>query len=222
VIEAHKFYLAVKQLLKEEDATVITIDCLPGFYSGELTAYPCVSWTRLLDEGFTGVCEADSQSTMMSLILQSYTGKPGFVSDPFFDTSQNTITYAHCVAATRMEGPSGKSLPYFIRTHMEDEKGVSVQVKMPVEQVLTSAQLLNCDTVVYHTAKVVDNSDSSRGCRTKPVCKLIDPETGVELSADKLLHEWQGPWHKVSWFGNYAADLRKMSRLMGFGLVREV
>ena len=222
LVDSHKFYLAVKQLLAEEVATVMTIDCLPGFYSGQLTAYPCVAWTRLMDEGLTGVCEADAQSTMMSLILQYYTGKPGFVSDPFFDTSQNTITYAHCVAATRMDGPSGNSLPYVIRSHMEDDKGVSIQVKMPVGQVLTTAQLLNCDTVVYHTAKVVDNSDSHRGCRSKPVCKVIDPETGRELSADKLLHQWQGPWHKVSWFGDYSSDLEKMSRLMGFKLVREV
>lgn len=222
LVQAHRFYLAVKQMLAEEAATVMTIDCLPGFYSGQLTAYPCVAWTRLMDEGLTGVCEADAQSTMMSLILQSCTGKPGFVSDPFFDTSRNIITYAHCVAATRMDGPSGNSLPYVLRSHMEDDKGVSIQVKMPVGQVLTTTQLLNCDTVVYHTAKVVDNSDSPRGCRTKPECKVVDPETLVELSADKLLHQWQGPWHKVSWFGNYAADLAKMSRLMGFKLVREV
>jgi hypothetical protein len=222
MVQSHKLYLAVRQILAEEAATVMTIDCLPGFYSGQLTAYPCVAWTRLMDEGLTGVCEADAQSTMMSLILQSYTGKPGFVSDPFFDTSRNTITYAHCVAATRMDGPSGNSLPYIIRSHMEDDRGVSIQVKMPVGQVFTTAQLLNCDTVVYHTAKVVDNSDSHRGCRTKPVCKVIDPETGVELSADRLLHQWQGPWHKVSWFGDYAADLEKISRLMGFKLVREV
>jgi len=223
VVLSHKFYLAVRQLLEEENASVITIDCLPGFYSGQLRAYPCVAWTRLLDEGLTGVCEADVQSTLMSLILQYYTGgKPGFVSDPFFDTSENTITYAHCVAATRMEGPSGPALPFILRSHMEDNKGVSIQVEMPVGQVLTTAQILDCDTVVYHVAKVVGNSDSPRGCRTKPVCRLIDPRSGDELSADRLLHDWQGPWHKVSFFGNYVGELEKMSRLMGFGLVREV
>ncbi|HXK59699.1 MAG TPA: twin-arginine translocation signal domain-containing protein [Acidobacteriota bacterium] len=223
IILSEKFYLAVKQLLKEENATVITIDCLPGFYSGQLRAYPCVAWTRLLDEGLTGVCEADLQSTLMSLILQYYTGgKPGFVSDPFFDTSQNTITYAHCVAATRMNGPTGPALPYILRSHMEDNKGVSLQVEMPEGQVLTTAQIINCDTVIYHTARVIGNSDSPRGCRTKPVCRLIDPWSEAELSADKLLHNWQGPWHKVSFFGNYAADLEKMSRLMGFKLIREI
>lgn len=222
VVLSHKFYLAVRELLEEENASVITIDCLPGFYSGQLRAYPCVAWTRLLDEGLTGVCEADVQSTLMSLIMQYFTGKPGFVSDPFFDTSQNTITYAHCVAATRMEGPSGPALPYILRSHMEDNKGVSIQVEMPVGQVVTTAQILNCDTVVYHVAKVVGNSDSPRGCRTKPVCRLIDPNSGDELSADRLLHDWQGPWHKVSFFGNYAGELEKLSRLMGFKLVREV
>ncbi len=220
---SHKFYQAVKQLLAEENATAITIDCLPGFYSGQLRAYPCVAWTRLLDEGLTGVCEADVQSTLMSLIMQYYTaGKPGFVSDPFFDTAENTITYAHCVAATRMDGPSGPALPYILRSHMEDNKGVSLQVQMPTGQVLTTTQILDCDTVVYHLAKVIGNSDSPRGCRTKPVCRVIDPTSGAELSADRLLHDWQGPWHKVSFFGNFVTDLERMSRLMGFKLVREV
>ncbi|NWG14258.1 MAG: hypothetical protein HXY20_12055 [Acidobacteria bacterium] len=158
----------------------------------------------------------------MSLILQYYTcGKPGFVSDPFFDSSNNTITYAHCVAPTQMEGPSGPRLPYVVRSHMEDNKGVSLQVEMPVG-VLTTTQILESETVTCHVAKIIGNSDGWRGCRTKAVCKLIDPQSGVELSVDRLMHEWQGPWHKVSFLGNYVADLEKMSRLMGFKLVREV
>ena len=64
------------------------------------------------------------------MILQFYTGgKPGFVSDPFFDTSLNTITQVHCVSATKMDGPSSNSHPYIIRSHMEDNKGVSIQVR---------------------------------------------------------------------------------------------
>jgi hypothetical protein len=209
-------------MLEEENATVMTIDCLPGFYSGELTAYPCVAWTRLLDDGYTGVCEADLQSTLMSLIMQYVTGgQPGFVSDPFFDTSENSITYAHCVAATRMNGPSGKSLPYIIRSHMEDNKGVSVQVKMPVGQILTTAQIMDVDRMVYHTSKVIDNSDSPRGCRTKPVCRLTDPETGKELDVERLLYGWTTDWHRISWFGHHVKNMETASRLMGLKLVRE-
>ena len=223
IILANRFYLAVKRLLEEENANAITIDCLGGFRRGDLKAYPCVAWTRLNNEGLTGVCEADLDSTLTSLMLKFYTGgKPGFVSDPFFDTNINTVTHAHCVSATKMDGPSGESAPYIIRTHMEDNKGVSVQVKMRVGQVITSVKIVDAETMLVSTAKIIGNSDSNRACRTKIVCKIINPENGEELGADKYLHNWSYGLHRVIFYGNYAKDIKKMGRLMGFNVVEEV
>ena len=54
--------------------------------------------------------------------------RPGFVTDPVFDLSTSSIIHAHCVAATQMEGPRTAPAPYIMRTHMEDNKGVSLQV----------------------------------------------------------------------------------------------
>jgi L-fucose isomerase-like protein len=223
IVLANKFYLAVKNLLNEEKANTITIDCLGGFNRGDLKAYPCVAWSRLNDEGLTGVCEADLDSTLTSLMLKFYTGgKPGFVTDPFFDTRFNTIVHAHCVSATKMDGLSGESLPYIIRTHMEDNKGVSVQVLMREGQIITSTKIINADTMLVSTARIIDNSDKNRGCRTKFNCKIIDPETGEELSADRYLHNWTGMIHRVVFYGNLVEDIQKMGRFMGFNVVREV
>ncbi len=222
VIAANRFYLAVKRFLKEENANAITIDCLGGFRRGDLKAYPCVTWTRLNDEGLLGVCEADLDSTLSSLIMQSFTGgKPGFVTDPFFDTKSNTVVHAHCVSATKLDGPSGESAPYIIRTHMEDDKGVSIQVKMRAGQVVTSVKIVNADTMLVSTAKIIGNSDKKRGCRTKIVCKVIDPKTEQELDVDEYLHSWTNGLHRVIYYGNYMKDIEKMGRLMGFKVVRE-
>lgn len=223
IVNANKFYLAVKKLLKEESANAITIDCLGGFGRGDLKAYPCVAWSRLNDEGLTGVCEADMNSTLTSIILKYYmSGQPGFVTDPFFDTSSNTIVHAHCVCATRMDGLSGVSFPYIIRSHMEDNKGVAVQVKMREEQTFTSVIMNDVNTMLVSVGKIINNSDNKRGCRTKFVCKVLDPETEEEISADKYLHNWTGGLHRVIFYGNLINDIQKMGRLMGFNVVREV
>ena len=93
-----------------------------------------------------GVCEADFQSTMTQLLVTSFSGKPGFVSVPTFDTSRNEVIHAHCVAATCLRGLGGERSPYIVRTHMEDEKGVSIQVEMPVRE-------LSGDPEVRHAAR---------------------------------------------------------------------
>ena len=33
-------------------------------------------------------------------------GQPGYISDPVIDTSKNQIIYAHCVAPSKVFGPS--------------------------------------------------------------------------------------------------------------------
>ncbi|NLY00310.1 MAG: hypothetical protein GXY83_29790, partial [Rhodopirellula sp.] len=50
------------------------------------------------------------------LMARVLAGRPGFVSDPAIDTSQNRIVYSHCVGATKVFGPGGQQNGYHIRT----------------------------------------------------------------------------------------------------------
>jgi hypothetical protein len=213
ITAALRFYHATVALLEREKANAMTIDCLGGFKRGELPAYPCVAWSRLNDRGLYGVCEADVLSTVSQLLLTSYTGKPGFVSDPVFDTSRNEIIHAHCVAATAMEGLGGRSCPYVIRSHMEDNKGVSLQVMMPEEGTVTVGKFLNAGTFAVSTGEVTGNVNSPRGCRTKIRTRVAD--------ARKMLEGYTGGLHRVVVYGDYVRPLEQMGRLMGFKVVRE-
>ena len=123
VLDSARFHLATLEVLKRRKANAVTIDCLGGFRRGDLPAYPCVAFSKLNDAGLYGVCEADFPSTMTQLLVTAYSGKPGFVSDPTFDTSRNEVIHAHCVSATRLHGLGAAPSPYTIRTHMEDEIG---------------------------------------------------------------------------------------------------
>ena len=210
---ALRFYLAVSTMLEQEKANAITIDCLGGFKRGDLTDYPCVAWSKLNDRGLYGVCEGDVLSTMSQLLLTSFSGKPGFVSDPVFDTSRNEIIHAHCVAATAMQGIGGPSSPYIIRSHMEDNKGVSMQVMLPIQDTITVCKFLDPATFGVSTGEVMGNVDNPRGCRTKIRTRVAN--------ARKMLEGYRGALHRVIFYGDYLRPIDQMSHLMGFKVVHE-
>jgi hypothetical protein len=208
-----RFYLGVQDLLRREQANAITVDCLGGFRRGDLPAYPCVAWSKLNDCGMYGVCEADLLSTMTQLLLTAFSNKPGFVSDPVFDTSRNEIIHAHCVSATALHGIGGPSAPYIIRSHMEDNKGVSMQVLVPLGDTVTCGKFLTPTKFGVSTGEVIGNVDAPHGCRTKFRTRVAD--------ARKFLENFSGGLHRVVVWGDYVRPIEQMGRLMGFQVVRE-
>lgn len=211
--DALRFYLASLEVLRRREANALTIDCLGGFRRGDLPAYPCAAFSKLNDAGLYGVCEADFLSTMTQMLVTSYSGKPGFVSDPTFDTSRNEVIHAHCVSATRLRGLTSAPSPYILRTHMEDEKGVSMQVEMPVRETITCGKFADPKTFLVSTGEVTANLDSHRGCRTKIVTKVAD--------ARKMAEGYTGGLHRVIFYGDHAQAIERMGRLMGFKTIRE-
>lgn len=213
VRDSMRFYLGALEVMRRRAANALTIDCLGGFRRRDLPAYPCVAFSKLNDAGMYGVCEADFPSTMSQLLVTSYSGKPGFVSDPTFDTSRNEVIHAHCVSATRLRGLNGEASPYTIRTHMEDEKGVSLQVEMPVGETITCGKFSNPKTFLVSTGTVASNLDDRRGCRTKIVTKVTD--------ARKFAEGYSGGLHRVIFYGDHSHAIERMGRLMGFKTIRE-
>jgi len=213
IASSGRLYLALRRIMEEERAQAVTINCLGLFTQKRLPAYPCLAFCKLNDLGFAGVCEGDLDSTLTQLMYTYAFGVPGYVSDPVIDTSKNTVIHAHCVSATRMDGPSGERAPYIIRSHMEDNKGASLQVKMRVGQVITMAKLINQDTMLISTGTIIDNPDSDRGCRTKITTKVAD--------ARRLLEGYEGGLHRVIFYGDRVAAVRDLAGLMEFTVVEE-
>jgi hypothetical protein len=213
ILDSTRFYLASLEVLKRRQANALTIDCLGGFRRGDLPAYPCVAFSKLNDAGLYGVCEADFPSTMTQILVTAFSGKPGFVSDPTFDTSRNEVIHAHCVSATKLHGLAAEPSPYILRTHMEDEKGVSIQVEMPIRETITCAKFANPKTFLVSTGEVTANLDDRRGCRTKIITKVAD--------ARKMAEGFTGGLHRVIFYGDHSQAIERMGRLMGFKTVRE-
>lgn len=212
--DAARYYLGVQAILRREQANAMTVDCFGGLLAKKMPAYPCIAWSKLNDQGLYGVCEADLLSTMTQLLLTSYSGVPGFVSDPVFDTSRNEVIHAHCVSATRMRGIRGPSSPYILRNHLETNDGVVMQVLLPAGETITCAKFRDPTTMLASTAEVTATEDSDRGCRTKIRTRVAD--------AEKWLQSYSGGLHRVIFYGNHVSVLEKMGRLMGFEVVREI
>jgi hypothetical protein len=212
--DALQLYLAITEMLKRERANAITVDCFGALLKGLMPAYPCISWSKLNDQGLYGVCEGDLPSTMTQMLVTSYSRMPGFVSDPVFDLSRNEVIHAHCVAATKMKGIDGDSSPYIIRNHLETNEGAVLQVLMPSGETVTVGRFADPQRFLVSTAEVTGNVTSGRGCRSQIRTRVTD--------AQKMLGGYSGGLHRVIFYGDHVQALERMGRLMGFQVVKEI
>jgi hypothetical protein len=222
IVKSAAMYLAMKKLMIQHGARAITIRCLGGIPIDTL-GYPCLGFSKLNDLGLVGACEADMDSTLTMLMFGYAFGIPGFISDPLFDNSRNAVIHAHCVAPTKMRGPDDQRAPFLIRNHRDDNRGASLEVEFALDQEITCAKLVNLDTMLISTGRIVEIPDfDDRGCRTQIV-------TTVENSRS-MLSNWGGGvltgdmmtrLHRVVFYGNHLDDVRDLSFLMGQKFVLE-
>jgi hypothetical protein len=216
ILKSCKLALALEDMLNKENATVMTIDCYGTMWDKtiKLPAYPCVGFTRLNNMGLGGICESDLRSAMTHIIFQGLTGRPGFISDPTVDESNNSIILAHCLGTTKMDGPNGPAAPYKLRTIMERREGVVPQVFMRIGQKVTQAQLIGTDNLLYFTGNIIDAPDIERGCRTKITVK-IDGE------AEKLWKNWSNGLHRQTCYGDITKELASLCKYKEIKMVNE-
>lgn len=214
---AGRVYLATKALLKKYGTDTVTMNCLGGFNSGQLPAYPCLGFRELLNDGGQGVCEAMPDDTLSMLLGRILTGRPGYVSDPVLDTAKNQIVYAHCMATTRVFGPEGEPNPYRVRSlHSHDPRSTCVQSFLPEGYMTTSLRTSAArKQLVIHRAKAVGNLDSGRGCRTQLVGE-------VHGDIEKLFHQWDAfNWHRVTVYGDIQEPMAELGKALGLEVIVE-
>jgi hypothetical protein len=219
IFKSCKLALAFENLLDREDATVMTVDCY-GTYAPtyhKLPAFPCLGHTRLNNMGLGGICESDLRSAMTHILLQGLSGRPGFISDPTVDESDNSIILAHCLGTTKMDGPDKPAAPYKLRTIMERQEGVVPQVEMRIGQKVTQAILIGTDLLLFFTGEIIDTPVSlehDRGCRTKITVK-------VDGDVKKLWRNWSHGLHRQTCYGDITKELAHFCRYKEIEMVNE-
>lgn len=217
LVTSAAMYLAEKAVMKKHGAQGITINCLGGFYGGHIHAYPCLGFHQLLNDGLVGGCECDVRSAVTLLAGSIMTrGRPGYISDPVIDTSKRQIIYAHCVAANKAFGPSGKANSFDILTHSEDRQGASVRSRLPLGYMTTTLEFEQSrKQVLFHRGLAVANDPDDRACRTK-LC--AEPVGDIE----KLFREWdQWSWHRVTFYGDLKEPVYALADTLGWKVVEE-
>ena len=219
VFKSCKLALAFENLLDQEDATVMTVDCYGTMWDKtiKLPAYPCLGFSRLNNMGLGGICESDLRSAMTHILLQGLSGRPGFISDPTVDESDNSIILAHCLGTTKMDGPDKPAAPYKLRTIMERQEGVVPQVKMRIGQKVTQVILIGTDLLLFFTGEIIDTPVSlehDRGCRTKITVK-------VDGDVEKLWRNWSHGLHRVTCYGDITRELAHFCRYKEIKMVNE-
>lgn len=210
-------YLAEKAVLAKHGANAITINCLGGFYGGQIHAYPCMGFHELNNEGLIGACECDIRSTSTMLVVNTLTqGRPGYISDPVLDTAKRQIIYAHCVASNKPFGPQGKKNGFQILTHSEDRQGACVRSMLPVGYMTTSLEFApERKEILFHQAKAVDNDLNDRACRTKLAAEPVG-------DFEKLFTMWdQWSWHRVTTYGDLKEPVFALADTMGYKVIQE-
>ncbi|MEJ2704358.1 MAG: hypothetical protein P8Z79_18135 [Sedimentisphaerales bacterium] len=216
VFKSCKLALAFENLVNQEDATALTIDCYGTMWDKtiKLPAYPCLGFTRLNSMGLGGICESDLQCAMTHVIMQGLVGRPGFISDPTVDESNNSIILAHCLGTTKMDGPDKKADPYKLRTVMERQEGVVPQVFMQIGRKVTQAKLVGTDFMPYFTGEIIDAPDIPRGCRTKITVK-------VDGDVERLWKNWTSGLHRQTCYGDITKELGSFCKYKNIKMVNE-
>ncbi|MCU0913880.1 MAG: hypothetical protein MUC88_04855 [Planctomycetes bacterium] len=217
IINSARLYLALKDLMIRERAQAITSShCMSQPAKG------CLAFSKLNDLGLVGACEGDMDSTLTMLIFAYAFGVPGFISDPLFDTARNAVIHAHCTSTTKLDGPQGPRAPFLIRTQCDSNQGVSLEVQMRVGQEITCAKLVNLDTMLISTGKIVELTDfHDRGCRTQITTEVSNARDMARRWGSDLEGDMMTLLHRVVFYGNRVESMRDLAVLLGLKVVEE-
>jgi hypothetical protein len=216
IIASARLYLAVKNLMIEEKAQAIASSHCMGNPRG------CLTFSKLNDLGLVGACEGDIDSTLTMLLFAYAFRAPGFITDPVIDTAKSAIVHFHCTCATKMDGAEGKRLPFRIRTQTDSKGGVALEVENRVGQAVTCAKLVNLDTMLLFTGKIIETSQSPLACRTQFAQSVSD--------ARRLFLNWGGGvikggvmtlLHRAVFYGDHMKAMQDLGELMGFRVLEE-
>jgi hypothetical protein len=134
ILDACRLYVLLRSTIEKEGLSGVSIDCL-GLLFNRNTAlpYPCLSFSRLRDEGMTAACEADVCAMLSSMLLQEIARKPSFLSNVLsVDLRESSTVLSHCVAPLKMMGSGAPQLPYRLRDYHGMGQGVVPEVEFPV------------------------------------------------------------------------------------------
>lgn len=205
-----KSFVVARNILEREEGDGITMDCL-GALGKTTVSLPCISWSKMLDQGIPAACEADLGAAVTHSLVQFLFDRPGFQQDPVPETARECLIGAHCSCPTRLNGFDRKPERYDIRHHHGKRDAVPrplwrIGQRMTVADVMLGSQELTpkpgdekTPRMVIGTGTVVDNVSvpPAGGCVVSVMVKL---DTQPDLLA------YPG-FHQLFFYGDFKKEL---------------
>lgn len=209
VINGIKSYLVAGKILEEEEADAISMDCLGALGKIDVSL-PCISWSKMNDEGIPAACEADTGAIAAHIIVQYLFDRPGFQQDPVADTSDDTLIGAHCSCPTRLNGFNNPPEPFELIHHHGNRDAVPRTIWKTGQRItlLDFFPEEERSKLLFATGTVVENLSvpPSGGCVVSVKYKM-DSEQDV-LSFPGM--------HQLFFYGDYKKELRDFCKLYNF------
>jgi len=209
VINGIKSYLVAGKILENEKADAISMDCL-GALGNIDVSLPCISWSRMNDDGIPAACEADTGAIATQIIVQYLFDRPGFQQDPVADTSDDTLIGAHCSCPTRLNGFNNPPEPFELIHHHGNRDAVPRTI-WKVGQRITMLDFFPSNErsqLLFSTGTVVDNLSvpPSGGCVVSVKFKM---DGGQEVLSFPGMHQ-------LFFYGEYKKELKNFCQLYNF------
>ncbi len=180
-----------KDLMKENDATAMTIQHCMGTVMPISQTTACLCLSLINDEGMQAYCESDFVVIPAGMLMHNITGLPVFLNDPTYP-HEGIVTIAHCTAPRKLDGK--RLEPVEIHTHFESDYGAAPKVAMRKDQVVTNV-IPDFNSVKYvgFKGKVIENP-------FHPICRS---QTDITIDGDcgKLLEDMRG-FHWMTVYGD--------------------
>jgi L-fucose isomerase-like protein len=212
VVDAARACVALKALVKSEQADAVMMNCLPGLRRPHKHVPPCMGFMTLRDEGIPAGCQSDLNATLSMMLVQRLFDRPGFQQNASMEVVQNYFFGAHCTSPSKMNGIDAPAEPYILRTHAEAGWGCVPQVLFPAGQEVTMAQYLSGEKPQMHvySGKVVRcYPKAPGGCRTNVEMTINEVDDVCDVKG----------MHQAVFYGDYAAQLRTFCQLYGIEVV---
>jgi L-fucose isomerase-like protein len=134
VVNSFVLYGLFKDLMREHDAPVFTINSCMNVIMPISKTTACLTLSLMNDEGLLAFCESDFVIIPAGILLHHIASKPVFLHNSTFPHN-GLVTCAHCTSPRRLDGLRYE--PAAILTHYESEYGAAPKVDMPKGQEVT-------------------------------------------------------------------------------------
>ena len=178
--KSEAFYLALKQLVEENNLTAFTIRCFDLLLEYQTTG--CFALAQLNDEGIIAGCEGDIVSLIGMVTANRKTGQQVWMANPSqIDVESQEIILAHCTV------PCGMADGVQLDTHFESDQGIGLSGKMKEIDVTIfrlGGKKLNKKFIC--TGTIIQHEQNPNLCRTQIRVEVDDCKKLNDLLTNPL------------------------------------